>query len=79
MINVEEGTVERVIWTEDSVQCLEVQIGDKKEKAINYLELSGAAFPGNKVFLNTTAVRLNLGSGGYHFVIVNTAASPYNA
>ena len=77
MINVEEGTVERIIWSEDKVQCLEVKIGGKKEKAINYLELSGAASPGNKVFLNTTAVRLNLGSGGYHFVIVNTASIPY--
>ncbi len=77
MINVEEGTVERIIWSEDKMQCLEVQVGDKKEKAINYLELSGAASPGNRVFLNTTAVRLNLGSGGYHFVLLNTTASPY--
>ena len=78
MLYVEEGTVERVIWTEGRVQCLEVQLGDNKEKAINYLELSGAAAPGNRVFLNTTAVRLNLGSGGYHFVMLNTAASPYS-
>ncbi len=77
MINVEEGTVERIIWTDDKLQCLEVLVGEKKEKAINYLELSGAAAPGNRVFLNTTAVRLKLGSGGYHFVMLNTAASPY--
>ncbi len=77
MINVEEGTVERVIWSNNKLQYLEVKIGEKKEKAINYLDLSGAASPGNKVYLNTTAVRLNLGSGGYHFVIVNTESIPY--
>lgn len=76
MINLEKGIVERILRTEGNVQELEVSVGGKKEKAINYLYFCGAASPGNMVFMNTTAVRLNLGSGGYHFVMVNTAASP---
>ncbi|MEW5922058.1 MAG: DUF3866 family protein [Bacillota bacterium] len=79
MINIEKGTVERVLWAEEKMQCLEVKVGGKKEKAINYLQLSGSASPGNGVILNTTAVRLGLGSGGYHFVIANTAANPFSA
>jgi hypothetical protein len=40
-------------------------------KAINYSDLTGFASVGDCVVVNTTAVDLNLGSGGYHFVIHN--------
>lgn len=79
MIQIENGTVGRILWSEGKIQCLEVRVGEKLEKAINYLQLSGYASPGNEVVLNTTAVRLGLGSGGYHFVIANKAASPFIA
>lgn len=37
--------------------------------AICYPALTGSVSPGQRVILNTTAVRLGLGSGGSHFVI----------
>lgn len=37
--------------------------------AIAYTDLVGAAAPGDRALLNTTAVDLRLGSGGLHFVI----------
>ncbi len=76
MINIEKATVKRVLWSTDKIQCLEVLVGDQKETAINYPQLSGNAIPGNTVILNTTAVRLGLGSGGFHFVITNLDISP---
>jgi hypothetical protein len=73
MISTEEAFVEKVLWSRAGLQCLQVSLGDKKEKAYNYPLLTGVAEPGNRVLLNTTAVRLQLGSGGYHFVIYNQA------
>lgn len=48
-----------------------VQLDGEKSKAINYTPLTGPASQGDKVVLNTTAVELKLGSGGYHFVYLN--------
>ena len=41
---------------------------DKEEKAIHYTDECEALQEGDKVILNTTAVELSLGSGGYHYV-----------
>lgn len=48
-----------------------VKRGGKEERAANYPELTGKAEPGDRVLLNTTAVKLGLGSGGFHFVMAN--------
>lgn len=50
---------------------LTVSIAGKIAKAINYPSLTGAALAGDNVVLNTTAVELTLGSGGFHFVYLN--------
>lgn len=71
MISIESGVVEKIIWSRGKIQCLEIKIAGKKEKAFNYPEFTGEALPGDLVMLNTTAVKLNLGSGGYHFVMAN--------
>ena len=55
-------------------QVLEVQYGETKAQAINYPPLTGAAAPGDHVLINTMAEELQLGSGGYHFVLANLAA-----
>lgn len=38
-------------------------------KAVAYTKLTGKLCPGDKVLLNTTAVKLKLGTGGFHIVI----------
>jgi hypothetical protein len=43
----------------------------KKRSAINYDDLTGGVNKGDKVLLNTTAIDLNLGTGGYDFVLCN--------
>ncbi|WP_280140099.1 DUF3866 family protein [Proteiniborus ethanoligenes] len=42
-------------------------------KAVNYNNITGSANIGDKVVLNTTALELKLGTGGYHFVIYNSS------
>lgn len=53
----------------DQVRELLVRLEGKTEKALAYRPLTGDAKPGDKVLLNTAAVRLGLGTGGYHFVV----------
>ena len=48
-----------------------VETGDRKDTAYVFTGMTGAVVPGDDVLLNTTAVELNLGSGGSHFVMAN--------
>lgn len=48
-----------------------VLMGDREELAINYNSITGNIQVNDKVLLNTTAIELNLGTGGYHFVMYN--------
>ncbi|WP_347499712.1 DUF3866 family protein [Proteiniborus sp. DW1] len=43
----------------------------ERAKAVNYNAITGYISIGDRVILNTTAVELSLGTGGYHFVIYN--------
>ncbi|MDS1030112.1 DUF3866 family protein [Bacillota bacterium LX-D] len=71
MFSYEQGQVTKVIEKNDYVTEIIVLVSGKEEKAINYNLLTGPVGLGDRVILNTTAVRLNLGTGGYHFVINN--------
>lgn len=50
-------------------QELEVLVGSEVGKAINYPELTGLCQLGDQVLLNTTAIDLSLGTGGWHYVL----------
>jgi len=52
------------------VQEIETQHGP----ALNYVSLTGTVLVGQRVLLNRTARRLNLGTGGYDFVMANISA-----
>lgn len=69
MIRYRWGEVVEITGGWDQIQELKVRVEGRTEKALAYIQLTGGAKPGNEVLLNTTAVRLGLGSGGYHFVI----------
>lgn len=68
--------------------CLEVR-GDCSEwqaevdgtrcRAVAFASLAGPLRPGDEVLLNTTAVRLSLGTGGAHFVVAGPASPPGQA
>lgn len=65
------GIVENIISSNEEIDDIRVNINGEIEKAYNYNKISGKLNIGDEVLLNTTAVELSLGTGGYHFVIAN--------
>ena len=73
LLSLEWGRVISIIYENCDIQIIEVKI-NSIEKAINYINETGFVKKGDEVILNTAAVRLNLGTGGYHFVYFNKSA-----
>lgn len=71
MISYINGIVNSIISNDEDLTWIEVNINGKISKAVNYDDLIGKVKTGDKVVLNTTAVDLSLGTGGYHFVMYN--------
>lgn len=69
MIRVRKGRVMEIVKDAPDQQELVVLVEGKKEKAVSYPDLSGKVQDNEEVWLNTTAVSLGLGTGGYHFVM----------
>jgi hypothetical protein len=66
----ERAAVLRVEHESADVQRVTVRTESESEcAAICYPDLTGRVAPGDSVIVNTTAVRLGLGSGGAHFVM----------
>lgn len=65
----ERGIVTSVILEREGYQEVFVSLENgSQEKAIHYLAFGDPLRIGERVCINTTAVRLGLGTGGYHFV-----------
>ncbi|WGX75789.1 DUF3866 family protein [Paraclostridium bifermentans] len=71
MISKRIGVVESIKSKSQNLEEITVNINGNIEKAYNYPKMTGSVDIGDKVVLNTTAVELSLGTGGYHFVITN--------
>lgn len=71
MIRLRKGKVLEIIEERPGLQELLVEVEGEINRAINYTYLTGPCNKGDEVALNTTAVFLKLGSGGYHFVLYN--------
>jgi len=54
---------------------LDVRVGGERVPALAYPALVGAVVVGDEVTLNTTAVELGLGTGGYHVVVAVEGAT----
>ncbi len=76
MQNRSVGIVTAILAERPGLVEVEVEIGDRWARAIYYTLLTGMLSVGDRVSLNTTAVRLSLGTGGYHFVIENLSREP---
>jgi hypothetical protein len=55
------------------LQRVEVELGEGPERAYVLTQLSGTVVEGDRVVVNTTAVELGLGTGGWHVVHWNLA------
>ena len=71
MISKRLGLVSEIVDKSDNLEDIRVNINGEIQKAYNYPKMTGYVNIGDEVILNTTAVELSLGTGGYHFVISN--------
>ena len=76
MLHARWGEVLAILSATPRRQELEVRVGGERRRAIAYPHLTGAVRPGDRVWLNTTAVDLGLGTGGYDFVIAAEGRCP---
>ena len=65
--------LERLISARAGMEIWAVHLDGREAEAIVYPEFLGAMAPGERVWLNTTAVALQLGTGGQHFVMARAA------
>lgn len=63
------GTVKEILFESEQRQDIVIVTDSGSARAINLLELTGPCQVGDTVTINTTAVDLNLGTGGWHFVM----------
>ncbi len=71
MLEIRRGTIIKELFARKGIKGFLVRTEAGEARCIAYPDLSGDINPGDEVLLNTTAVSLNLGSGGYHYVIAN--------
>ncbi|MEJ8553674.1 DUF3866 family protein [Tepidibacter sp. Z1-5] len=71
MISKRIGIVQEIISKTEEMEELKVKIDEYIYKAINYPKINSSVNINDEVLLNTSAVELNLGTGGFHFVIAN--------
>lgn len=71
MISKRVGVVESIVDQSEGLDDIRVSINGDIQRAYNYSKMTGNINVGDEVVLNTTAVELSLGTGGYHFVITN--------
>ncbi|WP_026487575.1 DUF3866 family protein [Caldanaerobius polysaccharolyticus] len=79
MISIKLGRILKINRVDETLSILTVDVGGSECKAVNYSKLTGDVMPGDTVILNTTAVELGLGSGGYHFVMGNCSSPERDA
>lgn len=75
MLNRKTGLVSSIDKASDDLWVLGVQVDNKLDQAYLFPALAGKVEIGDKVMLNTTAVDLQLGSGGYHYVMANLSGN----
>jgi hypothetical protein len=74
------GTVVDVVDTAaDGVQQLTIDVGDEMRTAVLFPRWAAPAGPGDTVVVNTTAVDLELGTGGSDFVVWNHRVASYES
>src|SRR5438876_11217800 len=68
MPSFRSGKVTTLLMERPGLQRVEVDLGDGDERAYVLTQLTGNVALGDRVVVNTTAVELGLGTGGWHVV-----------
>jgi hypothetical protein len=69
MLHTTAGRVTDVRKLDERTLECQVEAGGERRKALAYIDLCGEIAAGDEVVVNTTAVDLGLGTGGYDFVV----------
>jgi len=72
------GVVVRLLEERRGLQRVEVDFGDGPERAYVLTQLVGPVKTGDRVVVNTTAVELGLGTGGWHVVHWNLSREEWH-
>jgi hypothetical protein len=72
------GRVVRLLEERPGLQRIEVDLGEGPERAYVLPQLTGTVSEGDRVVVNTTAVELGLGTGGWHVVHWNLARDAWS-
>ncbi|MDD4503559.1 MAG: DUF3866 family protein [Clostridiaceae bacterium] len=78
MIDIIKSQVKEIIYRDKDISKFTIESNGKTCNCINYNQLTGEIEENDIVLLNTTAVELGLGSGGYHFVLANLSRGSYS-
>ncbi|SJZ61910.1 DUF3866 family protein [Selenihalanaerobacter shriftii] len=79
MLAIKKGRVIEIISQRFGLTEVKVKLkNDQIREAINYDELTGKVELNDEVILNTTAVELSLGTGGYDFILYILNSEPRN-
>ena len=71
MISKKIGIVQAIKFEDEDIQELTVLVNESIHNAINYIKINQRVKVNDELLLNTSAVELNLGTGGADFVIAN--------
>jgi len=71
MLELKKAIIVEEIFSRPDISAYWAMVDGAEEKCIAFNGLTPPLLPGDQVLLNTTAVSLKLGSGGYHFVLAN--------
>lgn len=72
------GTVVSLLQERSGLQRVEVDLGAGSERAYVLTHLTGSVAVGDRVVVNTTAVELGLGTGGWHVVHWNLSRDDWS-
>src|SRR6476659_4558598 len=72
------GEVKAILVERPGLQRVDVDLGTGPEHAYVLTQLTGSVAPGDQVVVNTTAVELGLGTGGWHVVHWNLARGEWS-
>jgi hypothetical protein len=78
MPSYRSGEVVTLLDARPGLQRVEVDLGDGPERAYALTQLTGPVALGDQVVVNTTAVELGLGTGGWHVVHWNLARAAWS-
>jgi hypothetical protein len=78
MIGIFKAKVKEITYKDMYISKFRIERDYRMYDCINYNKLTGEIELNDDVLLNTTAVELGLGSGGYHYVLANISRNDFS-